>query len=697
MIPGGEPDPFSVAKKCRNPHHVRQKIGPQEMNVIRKLILLVLISGAVGLPTVAQTEIFHLSPRGDDGGRDGPLATLEGARDAIRALKEERGLPAGGVEVRIAGGIYLREGPFELGVADSGTAKGRITYRAADGQRPRFIGGAILKGFAPLADASIGARLDRAARDHVEVADLRAAGLTGLGTLLRQGFGRGGRRGSLELYFGGKKMQLARWPNSEWARIAAVPRGKDGGLFAYEGDRPDRWSEEAEIWVHGYWKWDWADSFERIVKIDRTARHVFTEAPHGVYGYTKGARFYFLNLLEELDRPGEWYVDRDRGLLYFWPPAPVESTETIVSMIEEPMVVMRETSHVTLEGLTFECGRGSGVSISGGKANRLVGCTLARLGAVGITLSGEGSGIVSCDLHELGMSGISIAGGDRQTLTPGANYAVNNHIHDFGLTVRTYVPALSVSGVGNRLAHNLIHDAPHMAIGLSGNDHIVESNEVHHVCMETHDCGAFYMGRDWTQRGNVIRFNYFHHLGHGDVQAIYLDDWTSGTEVFGNICWGARRGILIGGGRDNRVANNIFIDCTHAVHIDERGKGWASYYFDGSTTTLFDRLERVDGTGPVYTQKYPELATLLEDDPVSAKGNVIARNIRFGGGWLELYDGLSEQTPYLTFDENWIAGDPGFIDGEGGNWNLRHDAPVFDTGFRPIPLEKIGLFQDEHR
>lgn len=676
--------------------------------VIRGAITFGLIYGAVSISSFAQTEVFYVSTRGDDlwSGKllevnrtrtDGPFASLERARDAIRALKEKSGLPARGAEVRIEGGIYPRRKPFELDETDSGRAEGRIVYRAVDGERPRFIGGAIVQNFAPIADASVRARLDSTAKDHIVSADLRAAGIAGYGTLLRQGFGRGGGTGSLELYFGGKKMQLARWPNSEWVRIADLPQGKEAGVFAYPGDRPDRWSDEADVWLHGYWTWDWADSLERVVKIERSARHVFTEAPHGVYGYKKGARFYFFNVLEELDQPGEWYLDRDRGILYFWPPAPVEDAEVMVSMMERPMVVMRETSHVSLEGLTFECSRSSGISISGGKANRVAGCILARLGTIGITLSGEGSGILSCDLHELGRNGISISGGNRMTLKPGSNYAINNHIHDFGLTVRTYVPAMSVSGVGNSLAHNLIHDAPHMAIGLSGNDHVVELNEVHHVCMETNDCGAFYMGRDWSQRGNVIRFNRFHHLGHGDVQAIYLDDWTSGTEVYGNICHGARRGILIGGGRDNRVVNNIFIDCKHAVHIDERGKGWASYYFDGSTTTLFDRLEAVNGTGPVYTGKYAELATLLEDDPVSAKGNVVARNIRFGGGWLELYDGLSEQTPYLTFEKNWVEGDPGFADAAGHEWRLRADAPVFELGFQPIPLDEIGLFEDEYR
>ncbi|MFH0945716.1 MAG: right-handed parallel beta-helix repeat-containing protein [Planctomycetota bacterium] len=662
----------------------------------------------IAMSVWAEEGVFHVSADGDDRwsgrlsaaneeGTDGPFATLERARDAIRTLKAGAGLPAGGVTVLISGGIYSRGASFELSAEDSGTAEAPIVYRAAEGERPRFSGGVMVGNFKPVADDAIRTRLDPVARESVRVADLRGAGITEYGSLVKQGFGRGGAAASLELYFGGKRMQLARWPNAEWTRISVVPNGTDGGMFAYSGDRPDRWAEDADVWVHGYWTWDWADSFERVVNIDREERHLFTEAPHGVYGYKEGARFYFLNILEELDQPGEWFLDRPQGLLYFWPPTPLDGSETQISMLEAPLVTMKKVSHVTLRGLAFECGRGGGISISGGTLNLIAGCTLSQFGTAAVSISGTGNGITSCDLRELGKNGITINGGDRMTLTPGGNFAVNNEIQRFGLTVRTYVPAASVSGVGNRIAHNLIHDAPHMAIGLSGNDHVIEYNEVHHVCMETHDCGVFYMGRDWSQRGNSVRYNHFHDSGSGDVQAIYLDDWTSGVEVYGNICRGVRRGILIGGGRDNHVVNNIFIDCGHAVHIDERGKGWASYYFDGTTTTLFDRMKAVDATGPIYTARYPELTTLLDDDPKSAKGNVVARNIRFGGGWLELYDGLSEQTPYLEFENNWTEGDPGFVDAAGGDYRLREDAKVLGLGFQPIPVERIGLYGDEYR
>jgi len=232
-----------------------------------------------------------------------------------------------------------------------------------------------------------------------------------------------------------------------------------------------------------------------------------------------------------------------------------------------------------------------------------------------------------------------------------------------------------------------------MAIGLGGNDHLIEFNEVHHVCMETHDAGAFYMGRDWSQRGNVVRYNFFHEMGNGDVQAIYLDDWTSGVTVYGNICQGALRGILVGGGRDNIMENNIFVNCGQAIHIDQRGLGWAKNYFDGTDKTLFTRMDAVNATKPPYTDKYPALATLLNDEPALAKGNRIVRNIRVGGKWLDLTDGLTEATPYLTIQDNFIEGDPGFVNADKLDFRLKPDSPALKLGFKPIPVEQIGLYK----
>ena len=123
-------------------------------------------------------------------------------------------------------------------------------------------------------------------------------------------------------------------------------------------------------------------------------------------------------------------------------------------------------------------------------------------------------------------------------MEPGGHLAENNHIHHYARTKRTYSSAIQLSGVGNRARHNLIHNAPHMAIGFGGNDHLMEFNEIHSVCYESNDAGAIYAGRNWTMRGNVIRNNYLHHIngfeGKGCV-GVYLDDMFASAEITNNV------------------------------------------------------------------------------------------------------------------------------------------------------------------
>ena len=145
------------------------------------------------------------------------------------------------------------------------------------------------------------------------------------------------------------------------------------------------------------------------------------------------------------------------------------------------------------------------------------------------------------EIRDTGDGGILLEGGDRKTLTPGGHFAVRNHIHDFSRWSRTYTPAILMQGVGNRAVGNTIDHAPHNAILVDGNDHLIEGNDLHSVAMETGDVGAYYLGRDWTERGNTVRGNFFHNLGVGDVNAVYLDDCASGSIITGNVIREAHR------------------------------------------------------------------------------------------------------------------------------------------------------------
>jgi hypothetical protein len=251
------------------------------------------------------------------------------------------------------------------------------------------------------------------------------------------------------------------------------------------------------------------------------------------------------------------------------------------------------------------------------------GCVVANLAGSGISINGSRCAVRSCDVFNIGRSGISLNGGDRGSLTPANNLAENNHIHHFGIFQRTYAPGIGVSGCGQIARNNCIHDAPHNAVLYGGNEHLLERNEVYRVVMETGDAGAFYTGRDWASQGNILRNNYIHDLGGGNAEhvntmGIYLDDCDCGDTLVGNVFHRAGRAIMIGGGRDNPVLNNLIVDCPIGRHIDSRGMTWKQWNnpadkswcrkekalrfdytqppcsFDGNVKTLLDKFEIAD-------------------------------------------------------------------------------------------------------
>lgn len=704
---------------------------------------------------------LYVSPQGNDrwSGRiakpnaarsDGPLATLQRARDAMRELRAATGLPARGFVVEVGAGRYDVSRPLELGAKDSGTAEAPIVYRAREGERPVISGARVVDVWKPVTDKAVLARLDPAARAKVFWADLKAIGIGEYGDLgldaewvlqvhlarvdsqgedaMGSAYASVGKRvrPRLEVFFDGQPMEISRWPNDGFIGVEAVlgkteieVRGVKGckeGVFVYEGDRPRRWLAEKDPWVQGYWFRDWAQQRHKIQSLDPENRVITVVPPWHNYGYRKGQWFRGFNLLCEIDAPGEWYIDRGEGILYFWPPAPLDKARVEVS-VAPGLFRLSDVSHVTLRGLVLETARGTGVSIRGGRACRVESCTLRNLGNHAVTVvDGLEHGVVGCDMYGMGGGGVYLVGGDRKALVPGKHFAENNHIHHFGRWDRMYRPGLFLSGVGLRASHNLIHDAPHAAILFGGNDHLFEYNEIHNVCAESHDCGAIYAGRSWTLRGHVIRHNYLHHLAGkdgGPCNGIYLDDLFSSALVRGNVFYQVLRPVFLGGGRDNIIENNVFVDCPKALHIDCRALGWCGPHADGRIKEARERgtIAGVRYKEPPFSTRWPELVKLLDDDPKSPKGNVVRRNIFWAGrgenirrvqngeppqeGWWD--DIALKIRPLVKLEDNLVNVDPRFVDERAGNFQLRADSPAWKLGFERIPVEKIGLYQDERR
>lgn len=660
----------------------------------KKKLLNTLIAMALGLACVqASAATLYVASDGKDanpGTVDRPFATLERARDEIRQHKA-----AGEITVEVCGGTYQLARPLELTEKDSGTQNAPVVYRARQGETVRLVGGRAVKGWSKVTDSAVLGRFAESARGQVWQTNLRANGVTDLGNML-------GSDRRLELFFQDQPMTLARFPNDGFIKITELlgtteinvrgTKGRREGSFICDSDRLQRWVGEKDPWVDGYWFWDWSEQRHPIKSLDPVKRAIEVKPPYHGYGYRKGQWFYGFNLLSELDSPGEWYLDRETGILYFWPPAPLERNAAVVSVIPA-LVTMKNVSYVTLRGMVLEGCRGTAIRIDGGTHNLVAGCTIRNTGGNAVSISGADSGVAGCDIYATADGGISLNGGDRRTLTPGNLFADNNHIHHYSRWDRIYHPAITLGGVGNRATHNLIDNAPHMAIGFGGNDHLIEFNEIHSVCFESNDAGAIYAGRNWSMRGTVIRNNYLHDIdgfkGKGCV-GVYLDDQFSGTQIVGNIFYKVTRAAMVGGGRDCTIENNIFVDCRPAVHVDSRGLGWAAPGGSGMVKTL----KAMPYTGPLWSQRYPQLVKILDDDPMAPKGNIVARNICVGGRW-DAFD--KKALPLITFRDNLLNQDPLFVDAAQLNFGLKDDSPALKLGFKPIPTNKIGVYQDELR
>jgi formylglycine-generating enzyme required for sulfatase activity len=646
---------------------------------------------------------LHVATNGNDAwsgdldepmGGDGPLASLQGARDRIREMKTAGTLPAGGIEVRVQGGTYSQAATLDLTSEDSGTAITPLVYSAVTGQQVRLTGGTPVTNFTAVTDPAILGRLDPSAFGQVVEADLNAMGIDLGGEV-------GAAENRLELFFEDLPMTPARWPNEGFTTMVEVLGDGSEGRFVYGGDRPERWVDESDLWLQGYWFFDWWDDRMKVASIDTGTKVIELTPPEHRYGYRAGQWYYAFNALSEIDLPGEWCLDRQAGMLYFYPPGPLVEGSAVVS-VTGTLLNMQSVSHVTLRGFTLEAARGHGALIESGTSNRFIGCTFRNLGRYAVNVfGGSGNGVVGCDITETGEGGILLSGGDRTSLSPAGHHAVNNHIHHYARWIRVLKPAIQLWGVGNRAANNLIHNAPHMAMGLSGNDHVIESNEIHSVVYETNDAGAIYMGRDWTMRGNVIRHNYLHDVsGLGGLFAagIYLDDMFSSADISSNVFYNVLNAAFIGGGRDNSVINNIFVDCNPALRADGRALDpvWAGYHADAwlAEQAASGTISGIAFDQPPYSVRFPELAQILQGNPKAPEGNVVARNISTGGVWSVVH---STGQPYFLIESNLVDVDPHFVDAENLDFQLLDGSPAFALGFERIPIGSIGLTNDGTR
>ena len=653
--------------------------------------------------------------KADAKGTDGPFTTLERARDEVRSLRKANKIPTGGVAINIREGIYHLSNSFELTADDSGTEKAPIVYRAWKNEIPRILGGRKLgiKDFEKVKNLQILNRLDSAAKGKVVQLNAKALGLNHISSF-PETFSDGG--GTFELFFNGKRMPLSRWPdNNEFTTIKEVVTNGDKnipGTFIYRDDRAARWDVNSGVWLKGFWRVGWENPAMKVATINQTAKQItfavgLTNGIGSKYKRPQGSgkeEWYAINLLEEITKPGEWCIDFNSGIVYFWPPDDITKADIVVTQLDKPMVVAKGVSNTAFIGLSFEGSLGDGMVFTNSDRNLIAGCTFHNLAGNGVVLDGVKSGIQSCDMYGLGKGCIVISGGNREKLTESGNYVINNHLHDYGVLKSQYSAAIDLysenkkaPAVGMLISHNLIHHAPRDGVLYAGNKIVFEYNEIHRCGYSTADVGAFYSWLDWTIRGVVMRYNFIHNT----VGGVNPDDGASGTFVYANIFAGNRTGVWIASGPDHTVMNNIFVKSEGSVFgMDDRGvsRGYAT------NKSLLKMVTSINPTAAPWSVEFPEMATLLESHPE------LPLRTKFTGNlvWIKKGEAISikmkkenkADTTLIKIERNFITDtDPGFVDAASGNFNLKPTSPVFQKipGFPKIDINKMGLYIDRYR
>jgi parallel beta-helix repeat protein len=737
-----------------------------------RILAFLFFSLGTGLSNDAQD--IYVSKDGSDinlGTKDEPVASLQAARDLIRQYKSVNDLPNGGITVWIGEGTYNQKETFALNENDSGRPDAPIVWRALEDGKVSLSGGESIPSdrWTKVNDPSILKRLSKEASHEVKQVNLKDLGISDYGQITQFGHAMSVTPAPLEVFFNSEVMTLARYPNEGYINIGevvdpgSVPRTRDygqrGGVFNYDDPRHAVWAGQEDIWMQGSFKYGFADDNILVEEIDTVQKQVKL-AMASLYGVGSGRDFQHYvayNILDELDSPGEWYLDREAGILYFWPPDDLENSSITVSILEDPIISLEGASYVTIQSLTIEVGRGIGIYIERGNNNLIAGCTVRNVGTNGIFMgqgarqtfpfvthddyegvpisrrignlqghiykytqwerqAGNNHGILSCDVYSTGSGGIYLSGGSKRKLIRGNNYVENCKVHDYNRRNKFLWSGINIDGCGNRISHCEIYNSEWQGIYVHGNEHLFEYNNIHHVTLNSDDTSPWYIGRDPSDRGNVIRYNYFHHCGNPDRMnmGIYCDDSSTGVTVYGNVFYkmNTKHGVLFtNSGWDLKFSNNIIVE--PISHTGVFSAHYYTWYKDGADATFGEGgilrrrlLENVDVSASPYAEKYPELLVYL--DPIAntneyegmrSRGNIISQNLIVGGPEdpLHLVGGEHAQCAYVGNYRT--EGDPGFIDYASGNFNLKPNSEVFEKipEFEQLPFDEMGLYIDQYR
>lgn len=695
-----------------------------------------------------------------DGSEEEPLRTLEKAIDVANEMREDS-------DKLIE--ILLREGTYSvtntIKIINSQKDDSLLKISAYQDEKVTINAGVDI----PLSAMNIAdsdftnAIIDKPNAGSVLQYNLKDAQIEDFGEIsLRGHLISDEKEAQAELSLNGEVQKLAGWPNGEYTGlikpIDSNEYGKrtksgiaNGCSFKVNYDRPSQWSKPEQAWLSGtigpnyefdYYPVSRFDSKEKRVYLSRGALEKYYTEPY----------YRFENVPEELDEPGEYYIDRQSGMLYFYPPedAPKDSVLTITMSTPtldvsrkapNSMFRIENSKNIVFENLIFKGGRGSAITGKNNSNIKFINCEINSFGENGIRFDASTDITISdCKIHDVGQDGILfVSCGNYQTLSPSNIVVSNNDIYNFARLERSYKTGIDFGYrcVGATAANNHIHNGPHAGMIFYGVNNDIYGNEFDHLVTEFSDMDALYCNNSnypW-ERGNKIHNNYFHDIGKSsmngrhqiNVRAIRTDNRGCGLNIYENLFYNIGDGgngngnngigAITAEGTRNRIFNNLFVDCNEAyfntlqykeIETADDGTLYPDTIINSSGVEVANTIngakvadlkKQMENYLPVYGKQFPELYNYFYEHPNMSKTNEFKNNMiiniaiplsNFNGTQNE--EGFRGSQMLTAASGNYVStSDPGFVSYDNGNLELSSSATLLVEGLPKFEMSSFGI------